>query len=138
MKPTLLIVDDIKAVREKLRDALEDEFDIVGIAGSGAEAIRQCADFTPQLVLMDLVMPKMSGIEATKAILAQANPAPKVVVLSALHDENIVLRALEAGASEYLIKPVSPDDLRHTLRASLEEHATRVRDGVSTRCAPLS
>ncbi len=122
MRPTLIIVDDIQSVREKLRESLEKEFDVVGLAGSGAEAIELCGKFSPQLVLMDLVMPKMSGIEATKALATVASP-PQIVILSALHDENIVLRALEAGAAEYLIKPVSEAKIRDVLRGLLKQAA---------------
>src|SRR4051812_21419221 len=106
MKPTLIIVDDILNVRERLRDILEDEFEVVGLAASGQEAVALCTEYKPQLVLMDLVMPRMSGIEATRNILARVQPAPRIVVISALNDENVVLKALEAGAAEYLIKPV--------------------------------
>ncbi len=123
MRPTLIIVDDIQSVREKLRESLEKEFDVVGLAGSGSEAIALCQKLSPQLVLMDLVMPNMSGIEATKGILAAVAPPPQIVVLSALHDENIVLRALEAGASEYLIKPVSEVKIREALRALVQQAA---------------
>lgn len=123
MKPTLLIVDDIQGIREKLREALESEFDVVGLAASGAEAVAFCTASSPQLVLMDLVMPKMSGIEATKAILAAASPAPRIVILSALHDESVVLRALEAGAAEYLVKPVSEGKIREVLRLLVREAA---------------
>lgn len=123
MRPTLIIVDDIQSVREKLRESLEKEFDVVGLAGSGTEAIELCRKFSPHLVLMDLVMPKMSGIEATKAILATLASPPRIVVLSALHDENVVLRALEAGAAEYLIKPVSEAKIRDVLRGLLKQAA---------------
>lgn len=115
MKPTLLIVDDIQSVREKLGEVLAGDFEVVGLAGSGAQAIAMAQTFAPQLILMDLVMPQMSGLEATKAILALANPAPRVVILSALHEENVVLEAFEAGAAEYLIKPVSENKIREVL-----------------------
>jgi DNA-binding NarL/FixJ family response regulator len=114
MKPTLIIVDDIKAVREKLNAALASSFEVLGLAASGAEAIQLCRTHAPELVLMDLVMPQMSGIEATEQIVVGATP-PKVVVLSALQDENTVLRAFEAGASEFLVKPVSEKKIREVL-----------------------
>lgn len=123
MKTTLLIVDDIKAIREKLRDCLENDFEVVGLAGSGQEAIEICREKTPRLVLMDLVMPKMSGIDATKQILASVNPPPQIVVLSALHDETILLRAMEAGVSEYLLKPVSDSKIKQVLRDLVREAA---------------
>jgi two-component system, chemotaxis family, chemotaxis protein CheY len=123
MKPTLLIVDDIASIRDKLRDCLENEFEIVGLASSGAQAVQLCQQTRPQLVLMDLVMPLMSGIDATRAIVAAVTPAPRIVVLSALHDENIVIRALEAGAAEFLVKPVSEVKIRAALKLLASEAA---------------
>lgn len=123
MKPTLLIVDDIVSIREKLRDSLSSEFEVVGLAASGAEALAICKQTRPQLVLMDLVMPLMSGIDATRAIVAALSPAPRIVVLSALHDENIVIRALEAGAAEFLVKPVSERKIRDALKHLASEAA---------------
>ncbi len=114
MKPTLIIVDDVKAIREKLSAALERDFEVLGLASSAEEALTLCRSTNPDLVLMDLVMPKVSGIDATVALL-QLAPNAKVVILSALHDENTVLRAFEAGATEYLVKPVSEKKIREVL-----------------------
>lgn len=122
VKPTLVIVDDVKAIREKLRIALERDFDVVGLAASAEEALVLCRSQKPDLVLMDLVMPKVSGIEATVALL-QLAPNAKVVILSALHDENTVLRAFEAGATEYLVKPVSENKIREVLFGLVQKAA---------------
>lgn len=122
MKPRLLIVDDIVSVCEKLRDLLENEFEVVGLAGGGAEAIALCEKHKPDLVLMDLVMPLMSGIEVTQQILAKVTPAPRVVILSAIEEENTVIRALEAGAAEYLLKPVSESKIREVLKRVASEN----------------
>ncbi len=120
MKPTLLIVDDVQSVRDKLRQILENEFEVVGVAGNAVEAIRFVEKSSPQLILMDLVMPQMSGIDATKAIMALPQCTSRVVILSALTDENIVLRALEAGASEYLVKPISESKIRAVLHSLVQ------------------
>jgi CheY-like chemotaxis protein len=115
MKPTLVIVDDVKAIREKLGAALEQDFEVLGLAASAEEAISLCRTLSPDLVLMDLVMPKVSGIEATAELLQLKPRPPQVIILSGLQDENTVLRAFEAGATEYLVKPVSEKKIREVL-----------------------
>jgi len=115
MKPTLILVDDMQVVRDKLRKTLENDFDIVGEAASGSEAIEACRQSVPQVVLMDLVMPGMSGIEAMRAILESVQPAPRVVIMSGLQTESVVMQAFDAGACDYLLKPIDPHVLREVL-----------------------
>lgn len=116
-KPTVLIVDDIRVVRERIAEQLSNDFDIVGKAASAVEAVQLCRQLKPQLVLMDLVMPEISGLEATREILATVDPAPRVIILSGVNDENLAMQALEAGAKEYLIKPIEAEKLKSVLRA---------------------
>lgn len=115
MKPTLIIVDDVKLLREELRHQLSKEFEIVAEAANGTEALEAYRAFRPQLLVMDVVMPKMSGIEATRLIMSGPSPYPKIVIVSGMKEESIVLQALEAGACDYLFKPVDLEKLRQVL-----------------------
>jgi len=113
-----LIVDDHAAVREGLRSLLElqEGIEVVGDAADGLEAVEQATRLVPDVVLMDLVMPKMDGIEATKRIRAQ-NPLTQVIVLTSFSEEGMATEAIEAGASRYLLKNVSPNDLVKAVRS---------------------
>ena len=122
MKPSILIVEDVKKIRDDLRSVLEGEFTVVAEAADGVAAVEAYKRFRPKLVVMDVVMPKMSGIEATTLILQEPNP-PLVVMLSGLKDESIVMQALQAGAVDYLFKPIDADRLREILRGFLEKAA---------------
>lgn len=123
MKPTLIIVEDLEQLREELERGLRGEFEILAVEANGAQAVEACRSLHPQLVLMDVVMPKMSGIEATTRILADNPQPPKIVILSGLKDENIVLQALEAGASDYLIKPCDLKKVSQVLRGFARDAA---------------
>ncbi len=106
MKPIrILLADDHTVVRDGLKAILEREPDmsVVAEAGDGLESVRLAATEAPDVVLMDLAMPNMNGMEATRRILA-ANPRIGVVILSMHKDESYVLGALKAGAKGYLLK----------------------------------
>ncbi|MBI4404461.1 MAG: response regulator [Deltaproteobacteria bacterium] len=112
MKPTLIIVDDVEAIRGQLHNLLQEDFEILAEADDGRSAVECYFKFRPQLVLMDVFMPGMSGIEATRLIMKGAGQSPpSIVMLSGLQDEKWVLQALEAGATEYLFKPVEEEKL---------------------------
>lgn len=115
MKPTLILVDDSKETRKRLHAILQEQFEIIDEVESGDLAIVAANRHRPQLMLMDVVMPIKSGIEATRAILAEVEPPPKVVMLSGIRDETLVLQALQAGAIDYLFKPVDPGKLLRVL-----------------------
>lgn len=117
----LLIVDDHQIVREGLATLLSDEpaVRVVGEAATGAEAVEQTAHLRPDLVLMDLVLPDMDGIEATRRILALEAPAP-VLVLSTFADDHLVRGAIQAGATGYLLKDVSKADLLQAIREAAQ------------------
>ena len=108
----VLLVDDHAVVREGLRSYLElDEgLDIVGEASNGKEALRRARELRPDVVLMDLVMPEMDGVEATRSIREQV-PGAKVIVLTSFIEEDKIIPAIQAGASSYLLKNVSAPDL---------------------------
>jgi DNA-binding NarL/FixJ family response regulator len=113
----LLLVDDHKLLREGLRRAVEDAgFDVVGEAGDGEAAVRLAVELRPDLVLMDVTMPVLDGIEATRR-LRQSAPETRVVILTMHGEEETVDRALRAGAVAYLLKDCSIDQVAGTLRA---------------------
>jgi len=109
---TILIVDDHGVVRQGLRTYLElqDEFKIVGEAINGVEAVEQARRLQPDVVLMDLVMPTMDGIEATRQICA-LDLETKVIALTSFAEDDKIFPAIRAGASGYLLKDASPADL---------------------------
>ena len=114
----ILVVDDHPVVRSGLTSVLstQADFDVVGEASNGDEAIAAAARLAPDLVLMDLRMPTRNGVDASAAILAE-RPATRVVVLTTYGSDGEVLRAIEAGAVGYLLKDVPHEELFRALRA---------------------
>ena len=121
----VLIVDDHAVVRSGLTAFLLafDDIELVGEATQGEEAVRLCARLRPDVVLMDMVMPGMNGAEATKAIREQCSKV-QVVVLTSFPEEDLVQKALEAGAISYLLKNVSADELAEAIRAAHADRST--------------
>jgi two-component system, NarL family, response regulator DegU len=114
----LLLVDDHRLLRQGLRRAVEEAgFAVVGEAGDGEEAVRLALELRPDLVLMDVSMPVLDGIEATRRMRA-AVPETRVVVLTMHGEEEIVDRALRAGAVGYLVKDCSLQQVAATLRSA--------------------
>jgi NarL family two-component system response regulator LiaR len=114
---TVLIVDDHSVVREGLRSFLElhEDIHVVGEASSGTEAIELAGRLSPDIVLMDLVMPGVDGIEATRQICTRY-PDTKVIALTSFLEDEQVFPALEAGVSGYLMKDLNPPDLARAIR----------------------
>lgn len=114
----VLVVDDHPIVRSGIMSVLatQPDFEVVGDAGDGNEAVRLAVELTPDLVLMDLRMPNKNGVDATAEIL-RARPAMRVVVLTTYASDGEVLKAIEAGAVGYLLKDVPHDELFRALRA---------------------
>ena len=112
----LLIVDDNFNIRNSLRIAFGDfeDIEIVGEAQNGQQAVDLCAQVNPGIVLMDILMPEMDGIMATR-IIRERYSTVKVVVLTSAPDETLIAAALEAGAATYLLKAISVDDIVATL-----------------------
>lgn len=108
----ILLADDHAVVRESIRKFLEEkeDLDVVGEAGDGECAVSLCKKLQPDVVVMDIAMPKLNGIEATKKI-RQICPTAKILILSAYDYNQYVFALLEAGASGYLLKDVSGQDL---------------------------
>ncbi len=116
MAVSLILVDDHRMVRESLKRAyLERGFDVVADAGSGEEAIALCQQHQPQLVVSDIAMPGMDGIEACEQIVKSC-PQTRVIVLTMYGDEDSLARAIRAGASGFLLKDCSIDELMTATR----------------------
>jgi DNA-binding NarL/FixJ family response regulator len=121
---TILLVDDHQLVRAGLAALLDsaEDLQVVGQAADGRQALELAADLTPDVVLMDLSMPVLDGVEATRRLLA-AQPAVKVVVLTSFSDQPRVADALAAGAIGYLLKDCEPRDLLAAVRAAAQGNA---------------
>jgi NarL family two-component system response regulator LiaR len=117
----VVIVDDHAMLRRGLRFFLRgfDDLELVGEATSGKEAFDLCSQVEPDVVLMDMVMPDLDGAEATR-ILRERHPKVQVIALTSFQEEDLVERALQAGAIGYLLKNVAADDLAQAIR---EAHA---------------
>jgi DNA-binding NarL/FixJ family response regulator len=115
----VLLADDHGVIRDglgRLISALED-VELVAVAADGAEAVEKCAQLVPDVVLMDLDMPVLDGIEATKRIVA-SHPRTAVLVLTSFSDQPRIMGALGAGACGYLLKDVDADEVADGIRAA--------------------
>jgi DNA-binding NarL/FixJ family response regulator len=114
----VVIVDDHAVVRSGLEQflATTGDIEVVATAANGIEAVDRVAQFAPDVVLMDLSMPELNGIEATRQI-AELHPASHVLVLTSFSDQTRILDALEAGADGYLLKHADPDHIADAIRA---------------------
>src|SRR5687768_11225809 len=123
-KTTVLIADDHAIVRQAVRRLLEtaDDVQVVGEAEDGTQAVEKTTRFRPDVVLMDLSMPLLNGIEATRRII-RALPATEVIILSSYSDDGHVQQALDAGASGYLMKETASTDLLRAVRQARKGNA---------------
>ena len=116
----LLLADDHRMLREGLRRTLEEEgLEVVGEAADGEEALRLAAKLRPDVVLMDVTMPVMGGIEATRRISEEA-PGTRVVILTMHSDHSVLTEAIRAGAAGYLVKDCSTDEVVTAVRMAAE------------------
>ncbi|HME73055.1 MAG TPA: response regulator [Myxococcota bacterium] len=123
MKGRVLVADDAAFMRQMIREILEAEgLEVVGEAVDGVEAIDQFSKLHPDLVTMDIVMPRRSGIDAVKGIL-ELDPHARIVMCSALGQETLVMEALQAGARDFIVKPFKPDNVIATLTKVLEKES---------------
>ena len=115
----VMVVDDHTVVRSGLTALLYayDDFELVGEASDGEEAIRLVGRVNPDVILMDLIMPRMDGPTATRAI-REKYPKVQILVLTSFKEDNLVHDALKAGAIGYLLKNVTPDELANAIRAA--------------------
>lgn len=136
----VMIVDDHDMVRSGLEVMLEtrEELELVGDVSNGEEAVRMCTELLPDVVLMDLVMPGMDGVQATRAV-RQRCPQTQIIALTSFKEKNLVQEALQAGAIGYLLKNVSIDELTEAIYAAhagtstLAPEATQVLIEAATR-----
>jgi NarL family two-component system response regulator LiaR len=121
---TLLIVDDHAIVRQGVRAFLETQPDlaVVGEAQSGDEAVRVASEQAPDVVLMDLVMPGLDGVEATRRV-KQTSPRSQIIVLTSYHEDEHIFPAIRSGALSYLLKDVSPHELVDAVRKAARGEA---------------
>jgi len=124
MSNRVLVVDDALFMRSMIKDILVNagDFEIAGEASNGKEAVDRYDELRPSLVTMDIVMPEMDGIEATKAIL-QHDPKAVVVMCSALGQEALVIESLAAGAKDFIVKPFSAERVLKVIRSILAPQA---------------
>lgn len=121
----VILVDDHQMVRKGLALFLKafDDLELVGEAGSGSEAIQLCSEILPDVVLMDLAMPGMDGVDTTRAI-RKDFPQIQVIALTSFTEGDLVKNALNAGAIAYLLKDVSAEELAQAIRAAHTGQAT--------------
>jgi DNA-binding NarL/FixJ family response regulator len=122
---TVMIVDDHEMVRRGACSYLEAQTDIsvVAQAGSGEEAVKLAQEFIPDVVLMDLVMPGMDGVEATRQV-KNASPRTQIIILTSFHQDEFIFPALQAGAISFLLKDVKATELLEAIRRAARGEAT--------------
>ncbi|MCP5011822.1 MAG: response regulator transcription factor, partial [Aestuariibacter sp.] len=124
MTTTILLVDDHKVVRQGVRALLDMQPDlsVVAEAENGEEAVVQAREHAPDVVLMDLIMPGMDGVEATRQV-KQVSPRSQVIVLTSYHQDEHIFPAIRAGALSYLLKDVEPLELADAVRKAADGEA---------------
>jgi len=122
---TVMIVDDHEMVRKGARGYLEaqPEIEVVAEAESGEEALRLAREHIPDVVLMDLVMPGMDGVEATRKV-KDVSPRTQIIILTSFHDDEHIFPALQAGAISYLLKDVKAQELVEAIQRASKGEAT--------------
>lgn len=124
MKTTVILVDDHAVVRQGVRSllALTDDFEVVGEAGDGGQAIDMARELVPDLVVIDLLMPGMDGVTAIRGI-RTVSPRSHVVVLTSSEQDELAFAAIEAGAQSFILKTMLGDELLSTLRKAAQGEA---------------
>jgi len=127
----VMIVDDHDMVRKGLALFLrvQPDLELVAEARNGAEAVRRCEQVQPDVILMDLVMPEMSGAEATRTI-RERWPQVQIIALTSFQEQKLVREALQAGAMGYLLKNVTADELAQAIRAACSGRSTLAPEAV--------
>jgi len=120
MPKTILVVDDAAFMRMMIRDILAREGYVIQEAVNGRDAIEKYRETRPDLVTLDITMPEVDGIEALQAI-KQIDPEARVLMVSAMGQQKLIVEALEAGAADFLVKPFQPTKVLQTVKKCLEE-----------------
>ncbi|PRO65219.1 response regulator [Alkalicoccus urumqiensis] len=119
MAVKVLIVDDAAFMRMMIKDILvKNDFDVVGEAGDGAQAVEMYKDASPDLVTMDITMPEMDGITALKEI-KKHDPDANIIMCSAMGQQAMVIDAIQAGAKDFIVKPFQADRVLEAINKSL-------------------
>ena len=129
----VLIVDDHAVVRQGLRFMLgrQPDISVVGECSDGEEAVALAADLLPEVVLLDLLMPRMDGISAIRKI-KRLTPTTHIIILTSYHDDDLILNAIKAGALSYLLKDTGPQELIAAVRSGAQGES-RLHPTVATR-----
>ena len=129
----VLIVDDHAVVRQGLRFMLERQPDVsvVGECGDGEKAVALAVDLIPEVILLDLLMPRMDGITAIREI-KLLTPATQIIILTSYHDDDLIFSAIKAGALSYLLKDTGPQELIAAVRAAAQDR----ENGLAPRPCP--
>ncbi len=121
MKRRILVADDASFMRQMIREIIEmEDYEVVAEAIDGIQAMELYQEHRPDLVTMDIVMPKRSGLDALKGIL-ELDADARVVMCSALGQETLVMEALQAGAKDFIVKPFKPESVLTTLKKVTEK-----------------
>lgn len=116
---TIMLVDDAAFVRLALEKILtENNYEVIAQASNGTEAIQMYKDAKPELVIMDITMPEMSGIDAVRAI-KEYDPSAKIIMCSAMGQQSKILDAMTAGASDFIVKPYKEDRVISAVKKAL-------------------
>ena len=115
MKKKVLIVDDAMFMRKILKDIVEEDYEVVGEAANGLDALDLFKTLIPDILLIDITMPMLDGISTIKEIRKQ-NEKVKIIVCSALGHQGMVIEALEAGANDFIQKPFTAEKVKQTLK----------------------
>ncbi|MFB5089288.1 response regulator [Psychrobacillus sp. PGGUH221] len=114
--PTVLVVDDAVFMRATIKRMLENQqFEVIGEASNGNEAVELYRQLLPDVVTMDITMPGMTGIEAVKAIVTEY-PDAKIVMVTALGQQKLIVEAIENGAKDFITKPFNPEQIVQVLQ----------------------
>ncbi len=121
MSARILIVDDAAFMRMMLRDILtKNGYEVVGEAENGAQAVEKYKELKPDLVTMDITMPEMDGITAVKEI-KKLDPGAKIIMVSAMGQQAMVIEAIQAGALDFVVKPFQPDRVLEAVKKALSK-----------------
>ncbi|MGE4234468.1 MAG: response regulator [Bacteriovoracia bacterium] len=133
MAKTALVVDDVPYARQIIKDILTSaKYIVIGEASNGDEAVRMYGELKPDFVTMDVVMPEKGGIEATRNIMDN-NKEARIIIVSAMAHEHLLMDAISAGARDYILKPFSKEDLLKAVVKALQKDETNAKKGASAK-----
>jgi DNA-binding NarL/FixJ family response regulator len=136
----IVIVDDQVILREGLKYIIEsdNELCVVGCGGNGREALTLCDQHQPDLVLMDIIMPEVDGVEGTKLIKSKYHQKIKVVILTTFNEEQYFIKAMANGADGYVLKDIKPEDLFRTIKSTVAGFSIIEENSLSSMVKQMS